>query len=142
MIAFKSRLFLVFLCIISFSLDAQTAISDQLKLCTASGYELVSINSIERIEVVLYEIGKPEFRIEFTDSSITKLLNSLNLDTPIEIGSPATILTGKVILYFQSRSKTLNIGNHRVLQDEQCPDVLYFPNSYLDYSWLPTNRTN
>ena len=145
MFAFKFVSFLLFTSSSFFSFASDSTMPSQITLCKSDVFELIPIASIGKVEVFLYELGKPEFTAQYRGTSITEVLTPLNLNAPEYAGSVGTIITGKIILYFQlssdsqARTKILGIGNGRVIEDQDCPGVLYFPNRKLDRSWLPEN---
>jgi hypothetical protein len=121
---------------------------DAIKICNGpqSGprYDDIALSSISSVEVSLFgelPSNSADFNAEYTGDQIINVLAPLNLSVPDRPGYVGTIFTGKIILHFrfegEERQKVLNIGNSRLVQDNDCPDVVYYPSKTLDRSWLP-----
>ncbi len=130
------------------TLSANTLPSDVIKICQNSQYEEIALSAISKVKVSLvgdyWLPDSSDFEGEYTGSQALEVLAPLNLHAPDRPGYAATILTGEIVLYFRTdtnedRTKTLSIGNNRLVQDQDsdCEDVVYYPEIVLDRSWLP-----
>jgi hypothetical protein len=117
---------------------------------TSTGRISASVGDVTAVEIAVYSSpnGQVDSERTFRGTRAIQIVRSFGLSAPKEVGMPASINTGRIIIWYKNsgtvieNARTFSIQNSRLLKDDSYPEVTYSPLQTIDLKWLLSQPEN